>query len=134
MHKLEYILWVIFGLVTSAMLVWMSHRLNRDREILGIGLVLLGGWYVAFGISAGYGMETLLPQFIGGFFFATCGVAGIKSSLLFLSVGWALHAAWDVASPLFSDVSYMPDWTAPACLGFDLLIASYLFTKWQHTR
>jgi hypothetical protein len=96
--------------------------------------MLLGGWYLAFGVTAGHGVDVLLPQALGGLFFAACGFAGLKYSLLFSSVGWALHAAWDFGSPMFSDVSYMPHWTAPACLGFDLMISSYIFVRWQHAR
>ena len=134
MQVAAYIGWIGFGLVTSAMLVWVSRRLDRDRAILGGGLVLLGGWYLGFGVSAGHGMDVLWPQVIGGAFFALCGVAGILSSLLFLAAGWALHALWDLASPLFSNVSYMPHWTAPACLGFDLLIGGYLVLRWRRAR
>lgn len=129
-----YVSWVLFGLVTAGLLAWVCHRLDRDREILGISLILLGGWYLVFGVTAGQGVQVLLPQAAGGLFFAACGLAGLKYSLLFLSMGWSLHAAWDIASPLFSDVSYMPHWTAPACLGFDLLLGTYIFAKWRHAR
>ncbi|MDX1735843.1 MAG: hypothetical protein R3228_15820 [Halioglobus sp.] len=46
MQVAAYIGWIGFGLVTSAMLVWVSRRLDRDRAILGGGLVLLGGYQV----------------------------------------------------------------------------------------
>ena len=128
-----FMFWVVFGLVTSGMLVAISRWLDRDRLILGSGLVLLGGWYLLFGVSAGHGFDVLWPQLLGGAFFVACGIAGLFLSLLFLSAGWTLHAFWDLASPMISDVSYMPHWTAPACLGFDLLIGAYLLVRWRNT-
>jgi len=58
--------------------------------------------------------------------FCILGALGLRQ-ILFLSVGWTLHALWDLVSPLFSDVGHMPHWTVPLCLGFDLLVGAYLF-------
>ncbi len=121
------ILWVLFGLATGAATIALARALDRERTLLGGLLVVLGIWYLLWGVADGRSFDVLLPQILGGVFFATCGVLGLRSSLVFLAIGWALHAGWDFASPLFSDVSYMPSWTAPACLGYDLLLGGYLF-------
>ena len=60
MQAIEFLSWVVFGLVTSTMLVWLSHRLDRDRLVLGGGLVLLGGWFmVSFAGLSDYSLESL---------------------------------------------------------------------------
>ena len=91
--------------------------------------MIAGVWYVTFGVLAGRLVEVLLPQILGGAFFSCCGLAGLSHSILFISVGWLVHVGWDFGSPLISHVSYMPSWTAPACLGFDVLVGVYLFLR-----
>ena len=128
---MEFGLWVLFGLVGGAASIWVSRLLDRERLVFGGALVIAGVWYVAFGVHAGRDFEVLLPQILGGAFFALCGLAGIRYSVLFVSIGWLVHVGWDFASPVFSDVSYMPSWTVPACLGFDVLVGVYLFLRYR---
>ncbi len=41
----------------------------------------------------------------------------------FLALGWATHVAWDRAIPR-PVPSYVPDWWAPFCAVFDLVVAA----------
>ena len=89
----------------------------------------IGLWYLSFGIMDGAALSTLLPQILGGLFFAALGYWGFTRSLFFAGIGWMIHATWDFASPHFSDTSYMPEWAAPLCLGFDILVGIYLLAR-----
>jgi len=126
---MAFVLWIVFGLVTGAATIALARALDRERALLGGLLVGLGIWYLVWGVADGRSLDVLAPQILGGVFFSICGVSGLRASRVFLAIGWTLHAGWDFASPLFSDVSYMPSWTAPACLGYDLLLGGYLFRQ-----
>lgn len=129
---MEFVLWVVFGIAAGALSIGIARAMDQERAIFGAALIIAGAWYVAFGVHDGRNLNVLLPQILGGSFFVLCGLAGMRHSVLFLSLGWLFHAAWDFASPLISDVSYMPGWTAPACLGFDVLIGGYLFLRFRN--
>ena len=128
---MEFMLWVIIGVVAAGLFIAIARALDQERLVFGSALMIAGVWYVSFGVLAGRDAAVLLPQILGGAVFLLCGLAGIRHSILFLSFGWLVHVGWDFGSPLFSDVSYMPSWTVPACLGFDLLVGGYLFLRFR---
>jgi len=128
---LEFLFWVVSGFVLGVATIVGTRATGRDRTLLSGLLFVLGGWYLAWGAWDGRSFEVLLPQILGGAFFAMCGVLGLRVSLGFAALGWVLHAGWDFASPHISDVSYMPGWTAPVCLGYDLVLGVYLFRTWR---
>jgi len=128
--KTIFFVWVFTGLVLAIGFILVGRRSEVWEKYLLAGSLLLAGiWYVAFGLTAGISYIALLPQAIGGAGFALLGWLGMKRSLFFAGLGWLIHGTWDFASPHFSDVSYMPIWTAPVCLGFDILLGIYLLSR-----
>ena len=122
--------WIGIGLAT--LYVLSARQSALIEKLLGAGLLMsIGLWYTGFGIIAGAALTTLIPQILGGLFFAALGYLGFTRSLFFPGIGWLIHATWDFASPHFSDVSYMPEWAAPMCLGFDILVGVYLLARSQ---
>ncbi|GAB5487545.1 MAG: hypothetical protein Pars2KO_11150 [Parasphingorhabdus sp.] len=122
--------WIGIGL--AALYILVARQSEKVERIVGAGLLIsVGFWYLGFGVFNGAGFKTLLPQLLGGVFFAILGYLGLTRSLFFPGIGWMMHATWDFSSPHFSDVSYMPDWAAPMCLGFDVLIGVYLLARSQ---
>jgi len=127
-----FFLWTFIGLVLAMGFIVVGRRSEVwEKGILAGSLLPLGIWYLAFGVAAGVSFSALVPQAVGGAVFAYLGWLGIKRSLFFAGLGWLIHGTWDFASPQFSDVSYMPGWTAPACLGFDILLGIYLLSRAQ---
>ena len=130
--ELAFLAWVLIGLALAAGFIVVGRRSEGwEKGLLSGSLLPLGVWYLAFGIAAGTPPIALLPQAIGGAIFAYLGWLGLRRSLFFAGLGWLIHGTWDFASPHFSDVSYMPSWTAPACLGFDILLGVYLLSRAQ---
>lgn len=131
------LVWAGAGAVLVLLLIFIGRRSNRiERLWTSLGLMALGFWYLAFGVSSGASLAELLPQIIGGTIFAGLGWKGLnhkifERGLFFVGLGWLMHGTWDFASPHFSDVSYMPHWSAPMCLGFDLLLGVYLLSRAQ---
>ncbi|GAA0483381.1 hypothetical protein GCM10009096_27240 [Parasphingorhabdus litoris] len=122
--------WIGIGLAT--LYIWSARTSALVEKLLGAGLLMsIGLWYLGFGIFEGATLTALVPQILGGLFFAALGYLGFTRSLFFPGIGWMIHATWDFASPHFSDVSYMPEWAAPMCLGFDILVGIYLLARSQ---
>ncbi|MBW2374303.1 MAG: hypothetical protein JRF70_17405 [Deltaproteobacteria bacterium] len=119
----------LIGAALGAGFIALARSLGRlERAVLAGGLLLAALAYVGFGVGprAGAGLSVELA---GSLLFAAFGVLGLLSSLWFLSLGWAVHAVWDLAVPSLADVSYMPVWYAAACIGFDVVVAAYLLGR-----
>ena len=127
---MTYALIVLLGLVLGFALIGVARKL-MDQERLVFGLALVGAalWYIGFGLYANSGFAVLLPQLLAGGFFLLMAVLGIRTSVLFLGICWLLHAPWDILGDMYLDMSYAPFWTAPLCLGFDLLVGAYLVMR-----
>lgn len=120
------------GLALAIVYILSAWRSAWIEKLLGAGLLMgVGVWYLGFGIFEGTTLTVLIPQILGGLFFAVLGYLGFTRSLFFPGIGWMIHATWDFASPHFSDVSYMPEWAAPMCLSFDILVGVYLLARSQ---
>ena len=101
----------------------------HEQQIFGYLLAIAAFWYLLFGVIEALPLMQLLPQMIAGAVFLTLAILGLRGSLMLLGIGWLLHCAWDMASLLYTDVSYAPDFTAPLCLGFDILSGIYLIAR-----
>ena len=64
-------------------------------------------------------------------FFTLVAVLGLRVSTMFLAVGWAVHGLWDALLHLTQHVAFVPDWYPVICLGFDLIVAIYIATRFQ---
>ncbi len=93
-----------------------------------LGLLLAAAIYVTEGLGTDP-RPALGVAFGGVALFAIIGIGGAARWSWLLGAGWALHALWDLAAPRLADLAYMPEWYAPACLGFDLVVATYLLTQ-----
>ncbi len=117
---------LLIGAVLGLAFVALTRAFGRLERALFAGCLLVAALaYVDLGLEARSGSELVL-EFGGSVLFAALGMLGLVSSLWFLALGWAIHAAWDLAIPSLADVSYMPPWYAAACVGFDVVVAAYL--------
>jgi hypothetical protein len=99
-----------------------------EKPLFAGCLLLAALAYVGLGLDTRSSSELIL-EFGGGALFAVFGALGLAFSMWLLALGWVVHAAWDLILPAFADVSYMPPWYAAACVGFDILVASYLAVR-----
>jgi hypothetical protein len=119
----------LIGAGLGAGFIALARALGRlERIAFAGGLLLAALAYVGFGVGPRAGSE-LWVELAGSLLFAAFGILGLVSSMGFLALGWAVHAAWDLAVPSLADVSYMPAWYAAACIGFDVVVAAYLIGR-----
>ena len=53
----------------------------------------------------------------------------VGAILLFLAIGWAAHVLWDVGWHFGESVAFVPSFYPPVCIGFDLVVAIYIFWR-----
>ena len=96
-----------------------------QNPVLAVSILGAAVPYVAIGLGTQPASE--LPVEFGGIaLFASLAALGTWLSPGYLAAAWAVHAAWDVVTPLWTDTSYMPEWYAGVCVGFDFVVALYL--------
>ena len=127
---MDYVLAIVVGVIGAILLIALSRRQDAEQVIFGCALVIAAFWYIGFGLYGGQGVSDLAAQFIAGAVFLVLAVLGLTRSILFTSAGWILHIFWDYLGPYFGPVA-APWWTAPACLGFDVVVGAYLFARYR---
>lgn len=88
---------VIIGIFLAIILVLIGRKFNP----LGIvstwclGLIAAAVIYVVFAI-VGQNFEWVKIELLGVLFYGVMAWLALKKSVLFLSLGWALHVFWDL--------------------------------------
>ena len=121
--------WFLVGVGAALASILVTRKLGVERQTFGFALLIAAVWYVGFGVISGEGLEALWPQAMAGAFFAYCGIAGIRGSDIFISVGWLVHILWDSFSLFALNATYAPDFTLPACASFDIVVGAYFFLR-----
>lgn len=120
-------IWLLLGLLSVIPLLGIVHQIDLEKtgKILGVFLVAAALVYVGFaqrfGNATWLGIETLSVLIYGGFYWLAH-----RFSWLWLAVGWLLHPVWDLLHLVGPGDHLAPDWYTVACIGFDMLIATYI--------
>ncbi len=102
-----------------------SYRGEKVSYAIGLGVAAL--IYVVFGFfSSANGW--ILTELVGLLIYLSFAVLGVRFSGWFLSFGWLLHVGWDIFIH-GSTLNFVPSWYPAVCLGFDILIAGYIFYR-----
>ncbi len=130
---MQTIFWLFLGLAAGFVFIIFTRKLSKEleRRILALGLVAAALIY-AFFAATGYASGWIAVELIGVLIFSAFAELGVKRSVLWLAVGWALHPLWDAGLHLYGVGAYV----APAvyvlmCIGFDVFIAAYIFIMMQ---
>ena len=126
---MAYALFLALGAIGAGLWMALLSRLEYgDRLYLAVGLAIAAAVYVVLGVGSASALTLGVTTAAVGFF-SLLGIGGARRWVALLTIGWGLHALWDLLAPYVFDLAYMPGWYAPACLGFDLVVASYLVTR-----
>ena len=119
---------IILGILLAAISVFLTAKIfpNKDHAYWRIGLIIAALIYVGFAIF-GQAWEHL-PMEIGGLLiYSLFAFLSKKYALYWLSLGWIFHIGWDLFLPVHSHATFIPGWYPGICLGFDIVIAAYIF-------
>jgi hypothetical protein len=115
---------ILTGAVLGLLFALAAHR-RGDLTLFAFGLVVAALVYVALVIR--YGTGGWLALEAGGLLiFATFAALGVRWAG-WLGAGWLAHVAWDIGLHLDRGQSVVGPWYPLACVGFDLIVAGFLF-------
>lgn len=123
-----YVIATVVGMAGSVAAIAMARKLDAERKLFGWALVIAAFWYIGFGLFNGQTIAELAPQFAAGAVFIGVAILGFQRSIAYIGIGWVLHIFWDYLGPLLGEVA-APWWTAPVCLGFDVIVGGYLLLR-----
>ncbi len=117
---------------TSRFLSARSERLYYSISLIPIALIYIGFCYY-------YGKDdALLAEWVGVIIFSLFSLLGQWRSLVFLVLGYLLHAGWDVLHELYHGQvgesliwTHVPAGYAAFCLTYDLLVSIYVIKRWR---
>lgn len=137
------ITWALVGGLGAGILLFLGHQQSSrwQRRSWSRGLWIAALIYVLFVVVGPGGKGPWLTiESLGVLVYGIFAWRGQRSSL-WLAAGWALHVVWDIvlhgglgahwAAEEWSlgEITFVPGWYPPACLGFDLAVASYLLWR-----
>jgi hypothetical protein len=102
-----------------------SYRSEKISYAIGLGIAAM--IYVIFGFFSSSN-DWILTEFVGLLIYLPFAFLGVRFSGWFLGFGWLSHIAWDLVLHNQS-LSFVPDFYPSVCLGFDVLIAGYIFYR-----
>ena len=128
---MKYVIWILLGLGSGGVLLVYARSKGRQSEkrILAIALVIVAAVYVGFALVWG-NTRWILIEIAGVPVFSIFAGLALRHSVNWLTIGWALHPAWDAGLHLLGPGhAIVPVWYAVACIPFDLLVAAYLLAS-----
>lgn len=118
---------IIIGVFLAAGFVLIARRSGsfaEEKRVYAIGLLIAALIYVGFGLFSD-SIAWIITETLGVPIYAVFVWLGLRKSGLLLAIGWAFHVAWDTLLHDYS-TAFVPHWYINVCIGFDLLLATYI--------
>ena len=118
----------LLGILLVLPYLMLVNTLESNYQIhaLGSGLVIAALIYVGFAFYQSH-HSWLAIEMAGSLAYGGLVWWALRSSMLWLALGWGAHPLWDVALHWLGPGAHIvPPWYAIACLSFDLLVAIYI--------
>ena len=106
-----------------ALVYWLSPE--RALDILAVQLAAIAAVYIGSSLAGG-GVSVLSVEIVGLTAFVVVALYGRWGSPALLAGGYAAHGAWDFIHHLGAIPTFLPDWYAPFCLGYDFVVAGFV--------
>lgn len=119
---------IIIGIVVATACVIVVAKIypKKDHAFWRSGLLIAALVYVVFAL-VGKSWDHLPMELGGVLIYGLFVWFSKKYELWWLALGWALHIGWDVFLHSDGATPFVPSWYPRVCLGFDIVIAGYIF-------
>jgi hypothetical protein len=119
-------LWLLIGVAFGVGFATVTKKQKRaEQTVLAASLVVTALIYLVFGLAGGASLSWLKAEALGLGIYGIFALLGLRYSLWWLALGWAIHPAWDAGLHLLSRAAeFVPREYAIACIGFDLVVAA----------
>ena len=109
----------------AAPAVGLVYALSRQRglDFLALQLAAIAAVYAGSSLTDGR-VSVVALEVIGVIVFFSCSLFGRWGSPALLAMGYFAHGAWDAAHHLGAIPTFLPDWYAPFCLGYDWVVGA----------
>ena len=124
---LVFLFYVVLGAVGGHAFIVVARRIPERTPVAAAQALIAASFvYVAFAMAS---MESFwLAGEIGGLLgFIAFAYLGLKKSIVWLWIGWAIHILWDAGVHLLAATPFVPVWYPAACIGFDAVVAYQVY-------
>ena len=115
-----YIVGFALALLTFFFVRWA--RLDRDRALYPVLVVVIASYYVLFAAMAG-STRALVIESAATTLFAIVAVAGFRSNLWLVAAALAAHGVFDSIHGFLVSNLGVPVWWPAFCIAFDVTLA-----------
>ena len=124
---MSFVIALVIGVAMAAPVLALVHWLSRQRalDILAVQLGAIAAVYIGSSLAGG-GVPVLSVEIIGLTGFVLVALYGRWGSPALLAAGYAAHGAWDFVHHLGAIPTFLPEWYAPFCLGYDFVVAGFV--------
>lgn len=125
------VLYLLTGIVLGILFVIAARiKVQNEPFILAAGLLGAALVYLSSSLANSVNLNRLIIEAIGVAIYGGFALLGLRSSLTWLALGWAIHPAWDAGLHLLSQPQeFVPIWYSASCIGFDLIVAVSILQK-----
>lgn len=119
---------LLVGVLLALGCAYVVRALARGHElpVYAVGLFGAALVYLVFAFAAGASAGWLWVELGGLAFFGGFALFALRTSALFVGLGWGLHVLWDAALHGLLSPDIAPSWYPSLCAGFDLTLAVYI--------
>lgn len=124
-------LWIFIGVVFGIAFSTIARKQKQGEQTLfAIGLLVSALVYPLWGFAGHVTVSWLATEILGVGIYGVFALLGIRYSLWWLALGWAIHPAWDAGLHLLNGAkSFVPIWYVVFCIGFDLVVAASILER-----
>ena len=128
MPPLIFVVAIVVGLVVAAPVLALMHYISRERalDLAAAQLAAIAAVYAGSSLAGG-GIPVFIIEMVAVFFFVAIALFGRWGSPAILAAGYLAHGVWDAVHHLGAISTWLPDWYAPFCLGYDGIVAAYVW-------
>ena len=121
---------MVIGAVMAAAVIAPVALFGRDRalDVLAIQLAAIGAIYAGFALID-VRLSVQMVEIAVALAFFAISVVGLWFSPLVLALAYVAHGAWDTAHHLGAVSTAIPRWYPSFCLGYDWLVAVYIWNR-----
>lgn len=100
-------------------------RLDRDRAMYPVVMIVIAFLYVLFAVIGGGG-QVLVIELAAASVFVALALVGFRTSLWLVVVALAAHGVFDAMHPHLYVNPGVPPWWPSFCAAYDVVAAAYL--------
>ena len=124
---MAFVIAIVVGVVVAAPILWLANYMSRERalDLLAVQLAAIAAVYAGSSL-AGNALGVFAAEFVGVAAFVTIALFGRWGAPGLLAAGYLGHVGWDLIHEVGVLPTFLPDWYAPFCLGYDGVFAGFI--------